>query len=110
MFHTFFDGLVAARLDDLSLMEREMRRTRKIIYVVLGLSRVGGCPFSLGGKGVVGVGGMCFKRCGKTMEKRDLGETFGKMTKGRRPKFCFCCENTEKKRLQIGYKDAKIRV
>lgn len=28
MFHTFFDGLVAVRLDDLSLMEREMRRTR----------------------------------------------------------------------------------
>ena len=28
MFHTFFDGLVAARLDDLNLMEREMRRAR----------------------------------------------------------------------------------
>ena len=28
MFHTLFDGLVAARLDDLSLMEREMRRAR----------------------------------------------------------------------------------
>ena len=53
---------------------------------------------------------MCFKRCGKTMEKRDLSETFGEMTKGRWSKFCFCCENTEKKRLQIGYKDAKIRV
>ena len=71
---------------------------------------MGAAPFLCGERDRCGRGGMCFKRCGKTMEKRDLGETFGKMTKGRWPKFCFCCENTEKKRLQIGYKDAKIRV
>ena len=28
MFRTLFNGLVSARMDDLNLMEREMRRTR----------------------------------------------------------------------------------
>ncbi len=28
MFHTFFNGVVNARLDELSLMERELKRSR----------------------------------------------------------------------------------
>ena len=29
MFRTLFDGMVSARLDELSLMERELNRSRK---------------------------------------------------------------------------------